>query len=147
MARPFIASRAPEEALEAVWTLPALSGRLVELPPGLGASGALSLAFSLVLEAQRQGEVAAWIGRGAGGFYPPDAALGGVDLSALAVVRVEGASAQARAADKLLRSGAFGLLILDLGAGALAMALQSHLVALPKSTARPSCSNLWRWGF
>lgn len=99
------------------WELPALAGRLAELSAA-GASAALTLAFGLVLDAQRRGEPAAWITGTESTFFPPDAAEGGVDLSALAVIRVADLRQALRAADHLARSGAFGLLVLDLGGGA-----------------------------
>lgn len=148
------------------WSFAGLAGRFVELSAGWN-SAALTLAISLVWQAQRAGEPTAWIMGEAGGFYPPDAAANGVDLAALAVVRVpdnparvrenENAAARvreddnaarvrgndaaqapglwassnnaAKAAGRLLRSGAFGLIVLDLGARArIAPALQSSLV-------------------
>lgn len=96
------------------WCHGELVGRLVEVS-GQGATATLTLAFGLLLDAQRLGETAAWVSASPRLFYPPDVAEGGVDLAALAVIRTNGAAAAARAADKLLRSGAFGLLILDLG--------------------------------
>src|SRR2546428_841722 len=45
---------------------------------------------------------------------PPDAADGGVDLAALVVVRAPEARAAAQSAAELLRSGAFGLAVVDL---------------------------------
>ena len=71
-----------------------------------------------------------------GGFYPPDAAETGVDLAALVVVRVPNAAASARAAERLLRSGAFGLVVIDLGLGDeqdLSMAQQGRLVTLAQA--------------
>lgn len=94
------------------WGHGELVGRLTELS-GQGASAVLTLAFSAVLDAQRQGETVAWVSAGPDLFHPPDAAEGGVDLAALAVIRAGGVAAAARAADKLLRSGAFGLVVLD----------------------------------
>ena len=99
------------------WCHSELVGRLVELS-GQGATATLTLAFGLLLDAQRLGETAAWVAAGPRLFYPPDVAEGGVDLAALAVIRTHGAAAAARAADRLLRSGAFGLLVLDLGRAA-----------------------------
>ncbi len=96
------------------WGHGELAGRLVELS-GQGATASLTMTFGLLLDAQRRGETAAWVAAGSRLFYPPDAVESGVDLAALAVVRTDGAPAAARAADKLLRSGAFGLVILDLG--------------------------------
>jgi recombination protein RecA len=69
----------------------------------------------LVLETQRQQEPAAWITCRDSTFFPPDAADSGIDLSALAVIRAPNAMATARAAEHLLRSSAFGLLVLDFG--------------------------------
>lgn len=99
------------------WELGALSGRLAELSSD-GAAAPLTLAFGLVLDAQRQGEPTAWVTGSESSFFPPDAAEGGVDLSALVVVRVPELRQALRAADHLIRSGAFGLLVLDLGAAA-----------------------------
>lgn len=98
------------------WTLPALAGRLVEL--SAEASGApLTFAFRLVLDAQRRGEPTAWIAPPARAFFPPDVATAGIDLAALPVIWGAHALEAARAADLLLRSGGFGLIVVDLGAG------------------------------
>ena len=88
-----------------------LSGRLTELRH---AGAALSWVFSLVTEVQQRGELAAYVCGPGGSFYPPDAAAGGVDLGALPVVLTEDPAARARAADELLRSGAFALVVVDL---------------------------------
>lgn len=112
------------------WTLAAVAGRFVELS-GSGATATLTLAFGLVLDAQQHGEPVAWITPRAACFYPPDAAEGGVDLEALVVVRVPDPRAGARAADRLLCAGAFGLVVLDLGAtAALPIPLQARLAGL-----------------
>lgn len=97
------------------WSLEQVAGRLVEIS-GVGATAPLTPAFGLVLQAQRQNEPVAWITRNDSLFYPPDAAEGGVDLDALVIVRVPNGKAMARAADQLVRSGAFGLVVLDLSA-------------------------------
>jgi recombination protein RecA len=112
------------------WTLGTLSGRFVEL--SADAAGApLTLAFRLVLEAQRGCEPVAWITRRDATFYPPDAADTGIDLAALPVVRVDGPPQAAGAADLLLRSGAFALVVLDLGPAAhLSIPAQTRLVGL-----------------
>ena len=98
----------------AAWTLAALGGCLAELS-GAGPAPALTLAFGLVREAQRRGEPAAWISRTESTFFPPDAAAGGVDLAALPVILLDDVRHRLRAADRLARSGAFGLLVVDLG--------------------------------
>ncbi|HSH70547.1 MAG TPA: hypothetical protein VK997_11560 [Deferrisomatales bacterium] len=101
-------------AVAAEWSTAALAGRLAELSAA-GAAATLTLAFALVLDAQQRGEPAAWITTTGSSFFPPDAAAGGVDLDALVVVRVATAPQMFRAADRLARSGGFGLLVLDLG--------------------------------
>lgn len=133
------------------WGLAVTRGRLVEISAQPGAAP-LSIALSLVAEAQAQGERPAWVaGRGTI-FYPPDAAQLGVALDDLPVIWAAGASATApgaqwaltgrnfrpnsppprgvlralkrvvqratRAASLLLRSGAFGLVVVDLPPGA-----------------------------
>lgn len=94
------------------WSLEALTGRLVELSVS-GASSALTAVTSLLLEAQLRREPAAWIAIGDATFYPPDMAEAGCDLENLPVVRVGDARNGARAADLLLRSGGFRLVVLD----------------------------------
>jgi recombination protein RecA len=86
----------------------------------------------MVLEAQRSGETVAWVTAEESAFYPPDTAEGGVDLEALVVVRVPDPASVPRAADRLARSGAFGLVVLDLGAAGISMPLQARLAALAK---------------
>jgi recombination protein RecA len=91
-----------------------LSGRLTELS-GVGAAAVLTLAFTVVREIQERGELVAWIMSGESLFYPPDASDNGVDCEAVVVVRVPDTVSIARAAEILARSGAFGLVVLDLG--------------------------------
>jgi recombination protein RecA len=115
------------------WGLAALRGRLIELS-ARGASATLTAAIDLVLEAQHASEPVAWIMLANGSFYPPDVADSGVDLAALVVIRAPDALSAARAAQRVLRSGAFGLVVLDLGAaGDLSMAHQGQLVTLAQS--------------
>ncbi len=110
------------------WGLEALAGRLSELS-GLGPTARLSLAMGLVCEAQRTGETAAWVTNRRSTFFPPDAAKGGVDLVRLPVVFAPDAPAAARAAWRLVQSGGFGLVVLDLvGSNAeVPIPLQSRL--------------------
>ncbi|HKU41666.1 MAG TPA: hypothetical protein VJR89_26090 [Polyangiales bacterium] len=134
----FVRAVRPEQVVKPPqFSLAELAGRLVELS-GDGASAVLTWAVGLVLDAQAAGEPVAWLGSDASSFYPPDAAESGVDLESLLVVRVN-AHARARplaeqlasAAERLLRSGAFGLCVLDLGPGAqLAQSAQSRLLGL-----------------
>ena len=105
---------APPEPAPAAWSSTVLGGCLAELS-GTGASPSLTLAFTLVHQVQRLGEPVAWITRAGSTFFPPDAAEGGIDLAALPVMRLPGRRQCLRAADHLARSGAFGLLVIDLG--------------------------------
>jgi len=93
--------------------LNALRGRLVELS-SYRPSACLSQSCSLILEAQSQMTPVVWISATPDTFFPPDMAANGVDLSSLPVVRVPDARSAGRAADWLLRTGAFGLLVVDL---------------------------------
>ena len=116
--------------------LAALRGRFVELS-ARGATATLTAAVGLVVDAQREDEPVAWIMGPSGSFYPPDVADSGVDLAALVVVRVPELTLAARAAERLLRSGSFGLVVLDLGStpGGLeiSMANQGRLVTLAQA--------------
>ena len=112
------------------WTLETLAGRMVELSSE-AASATLTAAASLVLQCQRRAEPAAWILGGASSFYPPDVAASGVDHAALVVVRAGSTIRAARAADHLVRSGGFALVILDIVEDpALRMNVQSRLSGL-----------------
>ncbi|MHC4958187.1 MAG: P-loop NTPase family protein [Planctomycetota bacterium] len=111
------------------WSIAGFAGRLVELS-GAEGSAAMTMAFALVREAQLLGEPAAWVSLEKEGFFPPDVAAGGVDLDALAVVRVPATKKLARAADMLARSGAFGLVVIDVGQARVAMAVLARLLGL-----------------
>ena len=117
------------------------AGNIVELSGR--APGKLSTVARLIARAQACGEPVAWVAqRESSSFYPPDFARVGVDLASLVVVRVParasqaaetrseqrapsgqaarepakhvGAHAVVRATEILLRSGAFGLVVVDL---------------------------------
>lgn len=127
------ASRVLEErAVVQRWELAAARGRLVELS-ARGAAGTLTAAIELVVEAQTEHEPVAWITLANATFYPPDVAASGVDLAALVVIRAPDALACARAAERVLRSGAFGLVVLDLQGADLTMAIQGRLVTLAQT--------------
>lgn len=130
------ASASASEMAPARWQLDEIVGRLTELS-GIGAVASLTAATALVLEAQGRGEPAAWIGLPPASFFPPDLDDAGVDLDALVVVRAPDVTTMVRAADRLLRSAAFGLIVLDLGmpgaGGAgneIPIAVQGRLVGL-----------------
>ena len=144
----------PNRAVTDWWTLEELIGRLVEIsggrrpravgrPSGVGGTAGrpstergpavLTVACLLLLEAQRLRVPAAWVSVGRSSFYPPDMAENGVDLSALPVIWAGDPQAAGRAADWLLRSAAFGLLIIDMqGGGRLPQSLQGRLVQLAR---------------
>lgn len=113
-------------------TMSGLLGRLTEFS-GQGNMANLTLACDLILAAQKDVETTAWITGKESSFYPPDAAQRGIDLSALVVIRCPEKRDIARVADRLARSGAFGLLVLDLGAKTeVPLPLQSHLAGLAR---------------
>ncbi len=117
---------------QAAWELPLFAGRLGELSGGK-ASAILTLAFRLVLDAQRRDEPVAWITHPDRAFYPPDVAEAAVDVEALVVVWTAHALESSRAADPLLRSGGFGLIVLDLGAASrLSLAVLGRLAGLAR---------------
>jgi recombination protein RecA len=111
------------------WSLTELAGRLVEIS-GFATSASLTIAFGLVLQAQEQNQLVGWVTSAESFFYPPDVAQSGIDLAALAVVRLSAAENIPRAGEKLLRSGAFGLVVLDLGAVGISTAFQTRLTGL-----------------
>ncbi len=99
--------------------------------------GKLSVAARLVARAMQAGEPVIWITpREAPTFYPPDLIELGIDLDALSVVRMPdsaGAHGLVRAAEVVLRAGAFGLVVLDLSHAPLPkgqLAWQSRLSGL-----------------
>jgi recombination protein RecA len=120
------------EPVPSEWNLDLLSGRFAELSSE-GETASLSAAVSIILEAQARGEPAAWVAAGPSTFFPPDVAASGVDLDSLPVVRAADRMAAARAADWLLRSGAFGVVVLDLGASwEMQIPVQARLAGLAK---------------
>ena len=132
VAAPAAPRRRPVRGTSRVWNLSSLAGRLTEVSDS-GAAPSLTAAAALILQAQQRGEPVAWIGFGNSIFFPPDFAEWGIDLDALPVIRVPDALAASGAADQLLRSGAFGLVVLDLKSQAqMHMAVQSRLAALAR---------------
>jgi len=107
------------------WSSPQVAGRFAEISGSKG-TAVLTLAFRLVLDAQKRGEPVGWATSTESSFYPPDVAQLGIDLAALVVVRVPKAQAISRAGEKLLRSGGFGLVVLDLGRADIPTPLQSR---------------------
>jgi recombination protein RecA len=126
-------SSAPELGRDSVqpslWTLPEITGRLMEMSSS-GASASLTIVFGLIREAQKRREPVGWVTSMESVFYPLDAVHGGIDLAALAVIRVLHTASIPRAGEKLLRSGGFGLVVLDLGTADVPMPMQSRLIGL-----------------
>lgn len=128
----------PQPTGAPVWDLPELAGRLVELSSRRGANALLSWTADLLWKAQQRGEPAVWISghdeAHEESFFPPDFKDFGIDLEALPFIRTKTAAAAARGADKLLRSGAFGLVVLDLaGAEPVPVPLLSRLLGLARA--------------
>ncbi|MBA3458813.1 MAG: recombinase A [Deltaproteobacteria bacterium] len=123
------------------WGLDAMRGRLVELS-ARGATATLTTAAELVLEAQRAEDPVAWVvpwslDQRTSTFYPPDLMDQGIDLSALVVVRAPSVIASARAVERLLRSGAFGLVVVDFaGVDMESKRLPDHLLGRMVSLAQ-----------
>jgi recombination protein RecA len=112
------------------WSLDSLCGRFVEIS---NQAVSITAAGSLILESQLRGEPAAWVAVGGSIFFPPDFAQCGIDLDSLPVIRVPQALAASRVADRLLRSGGFGVIVLDLGCDIdMRIAVQVRLAALAK---------------
>ncbi|MBN2341024.1 MAG: hypothetical protein JXX29_15215 [Deltaproteobacteria bacterium] len=104
--------RGGAERVDSPWSFAALEGRLVSMLPGV-MSASLSAVFQVIRDAQEEGETVAWVGGVQSGFYPPDAARWGVDLAAVAVIRVASDKDMWFAADTLIRSGGVGLVVID----------------------------------
>jgi recombination protein RecA len=104
-------AQAPEGAPQ--WVFSELTGRLTEISSSTS-SACLTVALDLVAQAQRARDTAAWITGGQSAFYPPDLAHWGIDLRCLPVIFAPGTKGAARAADRLLRSNGFGLVVVDL---------------------------------
>jgi recombination protein RecA len=118
------------------WSLDEVRGRFVEIS-ARGAAATLTAALDLVIDAQAQDEPAVWIMLPSSTFFPPDASDSGVDLAALAVIRACDVMTAARSAERLVRSGAFGVVVIDLGDDErdteISLAIQGRLVALAQT--------------
>lgn len=133
----------PPDQEIAKWGLARLAGSLVEIS-GTADSGVLSSALALVAEAQHHqlrheklryrrhsapnpgpgpgahpdsasnSALIAWIATTRSLFFPPDAVESGIALDRLVLLRLETTGAQIRAATRVVHSGAFGLVVVDL---------------------------------
>jgi len=103
------------------WERASLNGILTELVGG-SRSANVSAASRLILATQIAGEQVAWVATHRAVFFPPDMAAAGIDLASLPVIWAEEpmqtgrrfAGRAVRASEQLLRSGAFGLVVIDL---------------------------------
>ena len=119
--------------------LKSLRGRLVELSSSRP-SACLSSSCSLLLEAQQNSASVVWISITRDHFYPPDLAANGVDLSVLPVFWAPDIRGAIQAADQLARTGAFGLLVIDLYRNArLPASLQVRLACLAQQNGCAVC--------
>lgn len=103
------------------WSSAELAGRVCELcgearvaEDGVGATAQLTAATRLLAEAHRAGDPVAWICCGSQLFFAPDLETNGVDLQAVSIVRVDDSLSAVSAAEQLLRSGCFGVIVVDL---------------------------------
>lgn len=130
--RPLSELNPPDTRVVHQWQHQELAGRLIEISDPEPAA-ALSFAFLLVREVQTLGQPAAWVSSMHDSFYPPDAQSNGIDLQSLPVLRMANEQDMHRAAETLLRSGAFQLVVLDLGRSCrVSPANQSRLNALAR---------------
>jgi recombination protein RecA len=115
-------------------------GQIVEVS-GSSSSGKATLAFGVCLRALERGQAAAWIDV-SGSFWPVDAALAGLPLDKLLVVKVQTAAAALRAAHIILSSsGAVAALVVDLPPSA--QVRERELVALQRLAERSATAFLF----
>lgn len=96
-----------------VFSYPGVRGRLVEIVT-TGGAPVLSVVSLLIGEAQREGLPVVWVTTGPSLFYPPDFARNGVSVESLPVIQAGSRDRAFRATEHLLRSGVFGLVVVDL---------------------------------
>lgn len=92
---------------------PLTLGCLTEVS-GKGGGGGLTLAASFLRFAQDTGRHAVWLSSELKPFYPPDLHACGVELNRLPVLFLPDFQQAALAANRLLKSGGFDLLVWDL---------------------------------
>jgi recombination protein RecA len=94
-----------------------LSGRVVEFS-SWHQPACVSLSALFILECQKLKRGRAWIVPGnsadASVFYPPDIISAGIDCSSLPILKAESAVDGFGLTERLLRSGGFGIVVLDL---------------------------------
>ena len=90
-----------------------LAGRITEFSASRNAP-VLSFLSVFICEVQELGEPTVWVSACDSFFYPPDFEDNGVDLAALPVVWNPDVQTAVRSVEHLLRSNAFGLIVVDL---------------------------------
>jgi hypothetical protein len=112
------------------WALDRLRGRLVQLRSN-GSQGALTAMVPILREAQAKGEFIAWIRMTPSVPFPADLTRSGIDLQALAHIRVATLRESFRATSHLLRSDGFGLIVIDTnGDEEVSTGIQGRIVKL-----------------
>lgn len=100
--------------------LAGLTGKIVEFS-GWNQSACLSLTIPLIQESQKSIKECAWIlpsaKRGESLFFPPDFQSAGIDCSRIPIIRSTSVVDSFGIAEKLIRSGGFSLVVLDLTEG------------------------------
>jgi recombination protein RecA len=142
MSAPILTLKLPAiEAVPLAEQLPV--GRLVEIAR-VPSGAQMTLAVACVRQAMMQGSPVGWVQPQGGALFPPDLADSGVDLDALLVVHVPLRalhSGLVKSAELLLRSGGFGLVVIDLNdceseaqerEPSLPLPLQSRLLGLAR---------------
>jgi recombination protein RecA len=112
------------------------AGRLIEITAAK-AGAQMTTAVACLRHAQQQGETAVWIQQQGGSLFPPDLHDSGIDLSALVIVNIPktaGPYGVAKASELVLRSGGFGMVVLDLIESAMKrdVAWQGRLLSLAR---------------
>ena len=94
------------------WHFDNLIGLVAEISEEVP-SGAVTVAADIIVEAQCRNEPVAWVAGTDSIFFPPDFHERGIDLSAVSVIRAGGEAESLMAAEWLIKSGAWGLVIVD----------------------------------
>lgn len=129
-ARTFLRPR--PEASGGLFDWARVAGRVVEVSEE-AAWGALSALCGLLLQVQARLESIAWIETGDSLFFPPDLAFRGIDVEAITVVLASEPQSGLQAADGLVRSGAFGLVVVDWAGGGIDEAVAGRLARMAET--------------
>ncbi len=115
------------------WCLEAVTGRVAELC-GEAQGAVLTAASDLILRAQQQGCLVAWVHGTASTVNPPDLADSGIDLESLPFIVAPDAITALRSTDMLIRSEAFAFVVAELPhSKRVPLSIQSRLAGLTKT--------------